>query len=88
MIAFILFIGVGDELIQPAQTRVIESIYCRQYYDKVDPGLIGRDGSVEERYCKGPKVQGQVASLKAWALSLEGAGSKWIDSFMDVFIRA
>lgn len=76
VIAFILFIGVGDELIQPAQTRVIESIYCRQYYDKVDPGLIGGDGWVEEKYCKGSKVQGQVASLKAWALSLEGAGSK------------
>lgn len=80
IIAFILFIGVGDELIQPAQTRVMESIYCRQYYEKVDPGIIGGDGWVEEKYCKGAKVQGQVASLKAWALSLEGAGSKWIGS--------
>ncbi|TID24103.1 MFS transporter [Venturia nashicola] len=74
IIAFCLFIGVGDELIQPAQTRVIESIYCRQYYEKVDPGRIGGDGWVEERFCKGSKVQGQVASLKAWALSLDGAG--------------
>lgn len=82
IIAFNLFIGGGEELIQPAQTRVIESIYCRQYYEKVDPGLIGGDGWVEERHCKGAKVQGQVANLRAWALSLEGAWSKWLWFFL------
>jgi hypothetical protein len=77
IVAFILSLGVGDELIQPAQTRVIESIYCRKYYDKANPGLIGGDGWVEERYCKGSRVQGQVASLKAWSIALDGAGSKF-----------
>lgn len=75
--AFILFLGIGDELIQPAQTRVIESIYCRKYYEKANPGLIGGDGWVEEKYCKGSRVQGQVASLKAWTIALDGAGSKF-----------
>ncbi|KAE9972149.1 hypothetical protein EG328_005163 [Venturia inaequalis] len=74
IIAFILFISIGDELIQPAQTRVVESIYCRQYYEKVNPGLVGGDGWVDERFCKISKVQGQVASLRALLLSLEGAG--------------
>lgn len=85
IIAFILILGVGDELIQPAQTRVIESIYCRKYYDKVDPGLVGGDGWVDEKYCKGAKVQGQVASLKAWAIALDGAGSKSMLLSMGVY---
>lgn len=87
IIAFILFISIGDELIQPAQTRVVESIYCRQYYEKVNPGLVGGDGWVDERFCKISKVQGQVASLRALLLSLEGAGSKWPGLFLHIYLN-
>jgi hypothetical protein len=77
LIIFILSLGGGDEIIQPAQTRVIESIYCRRYYEKANPELVGDDGWVDEKYCKGSLVQGQVAQLKAWAVALDGVASKF-----------
>jgi hypothetical protein len=78
MLLYIITLTGGDELIQPAQTRVFESIYCRAYYAEHDPSLIGTDGGdgVAEKYCKGAVVQGEVAMLKGWAVALDGVGSK------------
>jgi hypothetical protein len=77
VIVIIIFLGFGDELIQPAQTRVFESIFCRQYYLKHDPSMIGSDGGdgVKESACKIPVVQGEVAMLKGWGVSFDGFGS-------------
>jgi len=61
----IFFLETGDELIQPAQTRVLESIYCRQYYTAHDPSLTFPAG-IPESECKNHVIQGQVAMLKGW----------------------
>lgn len=78
-ILWVLIIEFGDELINPAQTRVFESIYCQLYYREHDPGLIGSDGrgGVDEKWCKIPVVQGQVAMLKGWQNTLNGIGSEF-----------
>ncbi|KAK3045696.1 hypothetical protein LTS18_013625, partial [Coniosporium uncinatum] len=69
--------GIGDALITPALTRVMESIYCRDYYRIHKPSLIGSDGSdgVKEEYCKTAEIQGNVAMLKGWQIALESVGS-------------
>ncbi|KAF1991443.1 MFS general substrate transporter [Aulographum hederae CBS 113979] len=74
---FIAVASAGDFLTQPAQTRVFESIYCREYYLAHDPSLIGGDGreGVAEKFCKVAEVQGKVAMLKGWQTSLDGIGS-------------
>lgn len=73
----IVFICTGDEVIQPAQTRVFESIYCREYYTKHDPSLIGSDGrdGVAEGFCKMTEIQGQVALLKGWQGTFDQVGN-------------
>lgn len=84
VLIFILFsIEFGDEIIQPALLRVFESIYCRQYYEVHDPSKIGSDGrgGVKEEYCKNSVIQGQVAMLKGWQLTLDGVGSESFSSF-------
>lgn len=77
-ILWVLIIEFGDELINPAQTRVFESIYCQLYYKDHDPSRIGNDGhgGVAEKWCKIPVVQGQVAMLKGWQNTLNGIGSE------------
>lgn len=77
-ILWVLIIEFGDELINPAQTRVFESIYCQLYYRDHDPSVIGSDGhgGVAERWCKIPVVQGEVAMLKGWQNTLNGIGSE------------
>jgi hypothetical protein len=78
VILVILALECGDELIGPAQTRVLESIYCRQYYEAHDPSLIGSDGGdgVAEKFCKNSVIQGEVAMLKGWGITFDGTGSK------------
>ncbi|OJD35970.1 mfs transporter [Diplodia corticola] len=76
---FLLVIVVGvaaDAVSTPALTRIYESIYCRRYFAEHDPSLIGRDGrdSVPEELCKVPKVQGEVAMLKAWQTFFDAVG--------------
>lgn len=83
IIALILLLiatfDIGYELIAPAQTRVIESIYCRQYYEQHNISLIGGDGrgGVDEKWCKVPIVQGELAMLKGWQITLDSIGSKY-----------
>jgi MFS family permease len=73
LILAILTIGTGDELQKPATTRLFESIYCRAYWAKHDPSLIGSDGGdgVAEEYCKNHEIQGDVAMLRGWQLTIE-----------------
>lgn len=87
--AFILTLCLGDELIGPAQTRVIEAVVCRHFYDRHDPSVIlrGHDSwwddqskhgvllGISERWCKVPQVQGEVATLKGWYAGLDSIGS-------------
>ncbi|KAL9095542.1 MAG: hypothetical protein Q9163_006508, partial [Psora crenata] len=54
ILLYVVSLDLGYELILPAQTRVFEAIYCRQYYEKHDPSLIRSDGrdEVDEKWCK------------------------------------
>lgn len=76
LLLYVVLLDLGYELIMPAQTRVLESIYCEQYYREHDPSLIGSDGKdgVDEKYCKVHWVQGQVATLKGYQLTLDSLG--------------
>ncbi|KAF2089929.1 MFS general substrate transporter [Saccharata proteae CBS 121410] len=75
LFVLILLVGCSDQIESPSSTRIYEAIYCRQYYETRDPGLIGGDGWVEEGRCKIPGVQGSVAMLKAWSGVFDIAGS-------------
>lgn len=87
---FVLSLGIGDEIINPAQTRVFEAIYCRRFYEKHDPSVIApgyHDGwwddesrqgvllGIQERWCKVPEVQGDVATVKLYEQGLSCIGS-------------
>ncbi|KAI9730352.1 MAG: hypothetical protein M1834_005862 [Cirrosporium novae-zelandiae] len=61
--AFVVVINFGEIIQLAPQTRVMESIYCREYYKEVDPSLIDEHGNVPERYCKIDPVQSNVAYL-------------------------
>ncbi|KAF2434683.1 MFS general substrate transporter [Tothia fuscella] len=76
LLLYVIFLDLGYELIVPAQTRIFESIYCKEYYQKHDPSLIGSDGNdgVDEKWCKVSAVQGDVAMLKGWQLTFDCIG--------------
>jgi len=80
LLLYVVFLDLGYELIVPAQTRVFEQIYCRLYYEKHDPGLIGDhgNGQIDEKLCKNDVIQGEVAMLKGWQLALDGIGSEFL----------
>ena len=77
LLLHLLFLDFGYELIEPAQTRVFESIYCKEYYRNHEPGLIGSDGGdgVDEKWCKLGVIQGEVAMLKGWQVTFDSIGS-------------
>ncbi|KAF5649005.1 major facilitator superfamily transporter [Fusarium sp. NRRL 52700] len=60
----------------PAQTRVLEGIYCRIYYEDHDYGLQSGDasGGIDERLCKVGIIQSEVAMLKGWQVTLDSIG--------------
>lgn len=78
LLLYTTFQDLGFYLMEPAQTRIFERIYCREYYEKHDPSLIGSDGrgGVDEKWCKVSWVQGEVAMLKGWQLTFDGTGSE------------
>ncbi|GAB7352788.1 hypothetical protein MBLNU459_g3409t2 [Dothideomycetes sp. NU459] len=84
VIWFLLIVQFGSELTESPFIRIVESIYCYEYWEIADPSklLAGRDtvrpgamGGVEERWCKVAKIQSQVASLRGWQTFLDGIPS-------------
>jgi hypothetical protein len=73
--AMCLLIVVGVDmagyLYSAPQIRLFESIVCRDYYRVHDPGMIGDDGNVPERYCKINEIQGEIAMLKGFQTLFE-----------------
>ncbi|KAL9037646.1 MAG: hypothetical protein Q9214_005608 [Letrouitia sp. 1 TL-2023] len=53
-------------LVIAPSTRLFESVVCHNFYSAVDPSVIGRDGSVDEHYCKVNPVQEELAFLQTW----------------------
>lgn len=77
----LLLITCGDQLMDSPQTRIIESVICYEYWEKVDPSKleIGREGvgpgavgGVAEIWCKTDAVQSQLALLRGWQTFLDG----------------
>jgi len=73
ILAIIVILQCGDQLMEPPLIRVFESIYCYQYWEQQDPSKLlasrenvapGAVGGVEERFCKVPDVQASVALLQ------------------------
>lgn len=69
----IMISQAGDQFSEAPLTRIYESIYCYQYWEREDPTKIlvprsivgpGALGGVEERWCKVAEVQGKLAMLK------------------------
>lgn len=77
LLLYVLFLNLGYELILPAQTRVFEAVYCKEYYKKHEPGLIGSDGGdgIDEKWCKVGVIQGEVAMLNGWQITFDSIGS-------------
>lgn len=76
----ILIIQCADQFAEAPLTRIFESIYCYQYWEREDPTKIliprsaigpGALGGVEEQWCKVAEVQGKVAMLKGTQQFLE-----------------
>nr|KMM69188.1 hypothetical protein CPAG_05509 [Coccidioides posadasii RMSCC 3488] len=56
------------------QTRILESIACRNYYDKHEPGRFG-PGEIPEDQCKIKPIQGEVAFVQAMMSSFDAIPS-------------
>ncbi|KAI1824908.1 major facilitator superfamily domain-containing protein [Xylaria intraflava] len=71
ILLYVVAFNFAIELFIPAETRVLEQIYCTQYYRHFDPSLIGSDGNggIDERWCKVTPVQSNVAMLRSWQTS-------------------
>ncbi|KAF5632992.1 major facilitator superfamily transporter [Fusarium sp. NRRL 25303] len=67
LLLYLVFLDLGYELIVPAQTRVLERIYCRLYYEDHASGLDSGDmnGGIDERLCKVGVTQSEVAMLNS-----------------------
>ncbi|KHN96400.1 Major facilitator superfamily domain, general substrate transporter [Metarhizium album ARSEF 1941] len=76
LLLYTTFLDLSFWLMEPAQTRIFERIYCREYYLEHEPSLIGSDGrrGVDEKWCKVSWVQAEVAFLKGWQLTLDSIG--------------
>ena len=62
----IVAVDLPSVMFNASMVRILESIYCQQYYSAHDPTQIGLDGSVPEELCKVEDVQSQLSSLRGW----------------------
>lgn len=80
MLAVLLF-SLGDQWMDPPQTRIFEAIICYRYYEDVDPSKILQDrstigpgaiGGVDEMWCKADTIQSELAALRGWQNLFDG----------------
>lgn len=84
IMAVVVIVSFGDQLMATPQTRIKESIICYRYYEDTDRSKIslGRDvvgpgaiGGVTELWCKVDAVQGQLALLLGYQEFFDGIPS-------------
>ncbi|WPH01526.1 MFS general substrate transporter [Acrodontium crateriforme] len=85
VVAVVVFlISMSDQLIEPAQTRIFESIICYEYWEHKDSSKIrigrndifpGAIGGVDETWCKENDIQSRVATLRGWQQLFDGIPS-------------
>ncbi|WPH04176.1 MFS general substrate transporter [Acrodontium crateriforme] len=77
----VLLISLADQIAIPPLSRIMESIVCYEYFEKVDPSQIlvdrahvrpGALGGVLENNCKVDAVQSEVANLQGYQLFFDG----------------
>ena len=73
MCLVIVTLNIASYLQSIPRVRLYEIVYCRQYYQEVDPGRIGPGGVVNEDLCKVNVVQNQVALLIGWLRAFDHA---------------
>ena len=66
ILALIITVEFATILQTPPSVRLFEIIYCREYYQLHNPGLIDEHGVVKEELCKVDAVQHKLASLRGW----------------------
>jgi len=75
LIFVVLFVALGEGLLESPMTRITEAVICYRHYEDADSSklLIGRDGigpgaigGVDELYCKVDAVQSELALLRGW----------------------
>jgi hypothetical protein len=61
---FILFYDFPSFMRVAPKLRMYELALCRDYYREVDPSVIGKNGTVDEKLCKLPVIQSNLANLR------------------------
>nr|POE54174.1 efflux pump ustt [Quercus suber] len=81
VMVILVLLSFAEEISQPPQTRIMESVICYRYYETADPSKIqiGRDqigpgalGGVPEMLCKVGAVQGELAELGGYQRVFDG----------------
>ena len=62
----IVAVDLPAVMFNTSMVRILESIYCREYYTIHDPSKFGANGRIEEQLCKIEDVQTQLSSLRGW----------------------
>ena len=62
----IVAVDLPAVMFNTSMVRILESIYCREYYTTHDPSKFGSGGTIEEQLCKIEDVQTQLSSLRGW----------------------
>ncbi|KYG47559.1 hypothetical protein M433DRAFT_33285, partial [Acidomyces richmondensis BFW] len=84
ILAVVVIVSFGGQLMESPQIRIKESIICYAYYEDTDRSKIsvGRDvigpgaiGGVAELWCKADAVQGQLAILQGYQEFFDGVPS-------------
>ncbi|KAF2723997.1 MFS general substrate transporter [Polychaeton citri CBS 116435] len=84
MMLTLLVMSCGDKLVESPQQRIMESIVCYKYYEKVDPSKLlasretvgaGAIGGVPEMLCKVDPVQDTLAKLNGYQQLFDGLPS-------------
>ena len=66
IVGLIVAVDLPSVLQSSPMLRIIEDIYCKQYYRQNDPSKFSAAGQVDESLCKIDSVQAEVAFLKGW----------------------
>lgn len=90
ILLYLLLLDLGYEFIVPAQTQIFEQIYCKAYYKGHDLqwSRPGEPHGIDEKLCKIPIVQGQVARLKGWQTAFDSFGSEYMPDHLFIPVLA
>lgn len=84
----VFLVDFGEYMGEGARLHILELGICREYYELVDPHIIGSDGGISEKLCKLDQIQSELAKIRGFLGLLDHISGKDLSRSSDFILTS